>query len=304
MEKIVFFGTSKFAVPALEALVHAKYDIVAVITQPDKPAGRKREPLPSPVKLTALKLGLNILQPAGLHSPFTIPHSDLNIVASYGKIIPKSILNIPKFGTLNIHPSLLPKYRGPSPIHAAILNGDKATGVTLMKLDEELDHGDIIAISKLKISKLYFKDLHDKLSDLGAELLINCLSDYISGKIKPTPQDHSNATFTKIIKKDDARIDWKKSAEQIDRMVRAYHLWPVAWTTLDGKRLKIYESVVLPSSPRQGRRGRIVIEANNLCVETVSSLLQILSLQLEGSRVMNARDFLNGNPHLTGKVLS
>src|SRR3989338_6163849 len=241
--------------------------MAAVVTQPDKAAGRKQEPLPSPVKLAALKLGLKIFQPeileiVSLLEIFTknwklkIPEADLYIAVSYGQIIPNDILNLPPFGILNLHPSLLPKYRGASPIHAAILSGDAETGVSIIKLDEKLDHGPIITTRNLKMSKLYYKDLHDKRAEPGSELLTHTLPDYISGKIKPSPQDDSKATFTKRITKDDGRINWHKSAEEIDRMIRAYHLWPVAWTMLGSKRLKIFEAtpVASPLPPLRSRR--------------------------------------------------
>src|SRR3989344_324010 len=236
--KLVFFGTSKFAVPALKKLADSDYEIAAVITQPDKPAGRKQELSPSPVKEAAQELGLKILQPSKLDSKFEIPDSDIFIVASYGKIIPKSILAIPKYGTLNIHPSLLPKYRGPSPIQSAILNGDKETGVSIMVLDAEMDHGPVLANVKAQISNNKgFRELHDGLAVTGAELLMEVLAKYINGEIKPQPQDHSQVTFTKIITKDDGRIDWNKPAEVINNLIRAYEDWTVAWPTLDGQRM-------------------------------------------------------------------
>lgn len=271
--KIVFFGTSEFAVPALKKLPASGWDIVAVVTQPDKPAGRKQLPLPSPVKIAAEKLGLKILQPEKLSAISYNLKADLFIVASYGKIIPKAILEIPKWGVLNIHPSFLPKYRGPSPIQAAILNGDEETGVTIIKLDERMDHGDVVAQERIKNyePRITYRDLHDKLAELGSDLLIKILPDYIAGKIKPVPQDHSKASFTKIITKDDARIDWSKPAEEIGRVIRAYSAWPVAWTTLDGKRAKIYSAEISSASE-----------------------LEILELQVEGGKRMTMKEFLRG----------
>ena len=305
LTKIVFFGTSEFAVPALTKLAaDSNYQIMAVVTQPDKPAGRKQQPLPSPVKLEAEKLGFEILQPQKLDSKFHIPNSDLAIVASYGKIIPNSILELPRLGVLNIHPSLLPKYRGPSPIHAAILNGDAETGVTIMQLDEEMDHGDVVASSKFKIqsSKVKYRELHDQLASVGAELLIKILPKYVSGEMKPVPQEHSKATFTNIIEKDDARIDWKKSALEIDRMIRAYHEWPVAWTTLDGKRLKIYNSE--PETNFSNVRPGQIIETNaEIKVRCGEGALKITELQEEGGKKLPAKDFINGHPGLKEKIL-
>ena len=312
--KIIVFGTSEFAVPALKKLAaDSNYEITAVITQPDKPAGRKLELSPSPVKLATEKLGLKVLQPPHLTSPARGEEKDgvlpplngegkgganLFIVASYGKIIPEAILDLPKYGTLNIHPSLLPKYRGPAPTQAAILNGDTETGVTIMKLDEEMDHGALLGSTKFKITNPKFQDLHDKLAEMGAELLIKILPDYISGKLTPKEQDHEKATFTKIIEKDDARIDWNKPAEEIDRQIRAYQVWPVAWTMLDGKRLKIFGAEIVDKAASPGKI------SGDLIVGCGKKSLKILELQLEGAKKITAREFANGQKDLTSKTLA
>ena len=320
--KLIFFGTSEFAVPALKKLVESGYDIAAVITQPDKPAGRKQELLLSPVKAFADKNNLPVYQPESLSiidNRLPIRDSDIAIVASYGKIIPAQILELPKHGALNIHPSLLPKYRGPSPIQAAILNGDEEIGVTIIKLDEKIDHGDIVAQDRIENleSRIKYGKIHDKLAVIGAELLIKILPDYVAGKIKPRPQDHSKATYAKIITKDDARIDWRKSAEEIDRMIRAYSEWPVAWTMLEGKRLKIFQSSPAPNLPHQGGgissefppldgkgKGGVIMNANvRISVNTGSGQLELLSLQLEGGKKMSVKDFINGYPRLKGEIL-
>ncbi len=322
---VIFFGTSDFAVPALKKLAFdSNYQIKAVITQPDKPAGRKQKLSASPVKIEAEKLGLKVIQPPHLTSPTRGEEKgglfppldgegeggvDIFIVASYGKIIPKSILKIPKYGVLNIHPSLLPKYRGPSPIQAAILNGDDETGVTIMKLDEEMDHGPVVASSKFKVdnSEHGYKKLHDELADMGAGLLVKILPEYISGKTKPVPQDHSKATFTKIITKTDGRIDWKKSAEEIDRQIRAYESWPVAWTTLDGKRLKIFEAAPadIPAEARTPSLIPGMIRDDNGPVFAFcrKSAIEIKTLQFEGAKKIPAREFANGYRGLSGKIL-
>ncbi len=261
--RIVFFGTSSFAVPILEALLK-NYEVAAVVTQPDAPVGRKKILTPPPVKefletrlpnppqpplrkggntplLPPLegggkRGGIEILQPTKL-SPI-LPRlkelaPDLMVVAAYGKIIPQSIIDLPQFGCLNVHPSLLPKYRGPSPIQYTILNGDTETGVTLMKIDREIDHGPILGrfnlLWRLNLQKLRAQELEEKLAQLGAELLINTLPKYLAGEIKPQEQDHAKATFTKLLTKEDGHIDWNKSAEYIERMVRAFDPWPGSW---------------------------------------------------------------------------
>lgn len=333
--KILFFATSEFAIPSLKALVENGHDIAAVITQPDKPAGRHLTPLPSPAKVWALEHNLKVLQPTSLQlspspgervsSSPSLPKRwggikgevefkdiDLAIVASYGKIIPKEMIDLPKLGTLNIHPSLLPKYRGPSPIQAAILNGDSETGVTIIKLDEKLDHGPIVAQQKLTTYnlQLYYQELHDKLAWLGAELLIEILPDYLEGKVKPVPQDHAKASFTKIITKDDARIHWNFSAEKIEAMVRAYDVWPVAWTTLEGKLIKIYEAEPLAAgaSVRGSKAGQIIGAKYGLQVKCGDQkdrqfgVLEIKALQEEGRKKMPALEYLHGHHGLEGKT--
>ena len=305
---MVFFGTSEFAVPALSKLVASNFQITAVVTQPDKPAGRKQLPLPSPIKKAAMDLGLKIFQPQSLelrNLKLEIGEPDLFVVASYGKMIPKEVLEYPKYGSLNIHPSLLPKYRGPSPIQTAILNQDRETGVTIIKLDEEMDHGDVVASSKFKVqsSKVRYQELHDELAKLGANLLVKALPKYIADEIKPVPQDHKKATFTKIITKEDGRIDWKKTAEEIDAQIRAFHVWPVAWTALDGKRLKIYAASIFPSPTSEREKGEVTDGSGTIKVQAGNGVLSIKELQLEGGKRLTAQEFINGQPGLIGKIL-
>ncbi len=278
--KIVFMGTPEFSVAILEALINSNYEVAAVITNPDAPIGRKQILTPSPVKqlIANGKWPIEVFQPATKSELLAISHKllaikpDLAIVAAYGKIIPKNILDIPRYGTINVHPSLLPKYRGASPIQNAILNGDKETGITIMKVDEEMDHGNIISNLKTQISKVdTYDSLSQKLAISGAELLIKVIPDYISGKIKPVEQKHTEATYTKIIKKEDGKIDWSKSAEEIERMIRAFYPWPTAWTVWNGKILKILEA------------------------EVHGSNLAIKKLQLEGGKILSIKEFLNGH---------
>ena len=266
--KIIYLGTPKFSVAILEALINSDYEVTAVITNPDAPVGRKQILTPSPVKIIAEKNKIPVIQPDEMRN-FDV---DLAIIAAYGKIISKNILDIPRFGTINIHPSLLPKYRGASPIQNAILNGDKKTGVTIMKLDEEMDHGPILANSELPIADSdTYESLSQKLAKIGAELLIKTIPEYISGKIKPIEQKHAEATYTKIIKKEDGKIDWSKNAAEIERMTRAFYPWPTAWTTWNGKILKILEAEVRGGS------------------------LAIKKLQLEGGKILSIKEFINGH---------
>jgi methionyl-tRNA formyltransferase len=233
--KIVFIGTSEFGAIILNRLVKNNYKPVLVITQPDKPVGRKQILTPSPVKKEAklLKIGYDLEEIKKIKP-------DLIITAAYGKIIPKEILEIPEYGALNVHPSLLPKYRGPSPIQTAILNGDKETGITIMLMDQEMDHGPIIAQDRCKIGETTTcQELEKILANQGAKLLIETIPKWIKREIKAKEQDHSKASYTKIIKKEDGKIDWNKSAQEIERKIRAFDPWPGAFTFIKKKDKKI-----------------------------------------------------------------
>ncbi|MEK7616013.1 MAG: methionyl-tRNA formyltransferase [Patescibacteria group bacterium] len=264
--KIVFFGTDDFAALVLQKLVEAGFDIKAVVTPPDERAGRKKELKASAVKLQAISYKLALLQPARLKD-FEMPDCDLGVVVVYGKIIPGKLLKKPKHGFLNIHPSLLPKYRGPSPIKTAIYNGDETTGVTIIELDSEMDHGPIVGNIKYQITnnKLH-TEIRDELANLGAELLLKIIPDYIAGKIKPVTQDHSKATHTKMLNREDGKIDWSRTPQEIYNQFRAYHDWPGLWFLHKGKRVKILEY-----KPNE-----------------------IITLQPEGRQPMSLKDFENG----------
>lgn len=245
--KIIFFGTPIFAVPVLKALL-TNFQVQAVVTAPDKPVGRKQILTPSPVAEYATKKNIPVLKPEKLDENFIKNHislldSNLFIITAYGKIIPQAILDIPKFGALNIHPSLLPKYRGPSPIQSAILNGDKVSGITIMLADKKMDHGPVVATKKIGLSDQdTFESLSKKLFEEGANLLIKIIPDFIAGKIKPIPQNDTKATYTKIITKSDGYFNLENppSTKTLERMIRAYYPWPIAWTRWKGKVIKLY----------------------------------------------------------------
>lgn len=301
--RLVFFGTSDFAVPALTTLVKEGYKVV-VVTTPDAPAGRDKVLTPSPIKLAAQKLGLNILQPTNLEEDLKAVSyklkPEIGIAAAYGKIIPTEIINLFPRGILNIHPSLLPKYRGPSPIQSALLNGDNETGVTIIRIDAEIDHGPIISSQEMVVgSKDLYKDLEVKLAKLGAELLVKTLPDYLAGKIELKEQNHSQATFTKMIKKEDGKIDWHKSAAEIYNQFRAFHHWPGIYTAWKDKLLKILDCAtydVVQSSVVQlnGMIGELYQKDNRLFILCQPGHLEILSLQLPGGKPLSAREFING----------
>ena len=315
MNKIrtILIGTSEFAERIFEKLREVRLplvEIIAVITAPDKPVGRKQILTPSPVKKWALENNLPVLQPDKIKKPGWVTkikelNPELIILCAYGQIIPKEILSIPKYSALNIHPSLLPKYRGASPIQAAILNGDKETGVSLMIMDEEMDHGPIISNLKSQISnlKLTYDELSEKLADLSAELLIKTLPDWIGGKIKPQAQDHAKATFCKLIKKEDGKIDWNKSVEEVERQIRAFCEWPESYTDFNGKILKIIEADS-ENKNTEKKPGEVFLDENkNICVQTGNGILILKQIQLEGKKPMTAKDFLNGHPEIIGASL-
>jgi methionyl-tRNA formyltransferase len=318
--KFVFFGTPEFAAIVLEKLINTGYIPVAVVCNPDEPVGRKQVLTSPPVKrlIANSKLPIEIFQPATKAELLAINHKllaiqpNLAIIAAYGKIIPKEILDIPKYGFINVHGSLLPHYRGASPIQYAILNGDEETGITIMKVDEEMDHGAIISKSEIQISSSdTYESLSQKLAVLGAELLIKTIPDYISGKIKPIPQNHSKATYTKIIKKEDGKIDWAKSAEEIERIVRAFYPWPTAWTIWNGKILKILPARRSFSEGGEAdiisgngyKTGEVFLKGGELAIKCGKNILIIKKLQLEGGKVLSAKEFLNGHKDFVGSVL-
>lgn len=309
--KIIFFGTPEFSVPAFRFLIEKKYNIIAVVTAPDKPAGRKKILTPPPVKTFAQQNNIPVFQPASLKKDaeffqkFKELKPDLCVIVAYGKIIPKDYLDIPEYDFVNIHPSLLPKYRGPSPIQSAILNGDKKTGVTIMLADEEVDHGPTISQLKIQISKVkIFEKISQELAELGAKLLIQTLPDYISEKIKPQPQNHEEATFTKMFSREDGKINWNQPAEKIFNRIRALNPEPGTWTIWHGKILNIHEAEILDDiitckgSPCKDilPTGKVVSVDNRIAVATSKCYLVIKSLQLEGGKMTDAASFLNGHP--------
>lgn len=274
--KTIFVGTPEFGAIVLERLIEADFKPILVITFPDKPVGRKQILTPPPVKVMAQKFGIPIEQPERIENcKLKIENlkPDLIMVAAYGQIIPKEILDIPKCGSLNVHPSLLPKYRGPSPVQCTILNDDKETGVTIVLMDKKMDHGDIVANSEFQITnpQITTGELSKKLANLGAELLIKTVPRWIEGKIKPRPQDEKRATYTKILKREDGKIDWQKRPEEIERQIRAFQHWPGSYTLYQGKRLKIL---------------RAEIKEDKLIIKEV---------QLEGKKPMSFEDFLKGH---------
>ena len=310
--KIVFMGTPDFAVGALKALMEAGHEIVAVVTQPDKCKGRSDKLTFSPVKECALAHDIPVLQPERIKREESVEElkkypADVFVVAAFGQILSRQILLMPKYGCLNIHASLLPKYRGSSPIQWTVINGEKETGVTIMQMNEGLDTGDILYQKKLTLSpKETGESLFLKLSVLGAEAIVEALPLLEAGKLTPIPQKEEDATRTVMLNKAMGKIDWNKSAAEIERLVRGLNSWPSAYTYMDGKQLKIWDAdVEADTSEKKAVPGMIVkVEKKRFAVCCGKDILWVNSLQAEGKRKMDTEVFLLGNHIEAGKVLS
>ncbi len=297
--KIVFFGTPEFAVPTLEALKIANnIEVTAVITQPDKKVGRKQILSPPAVKSCAQKLNIEVKQPTNKEELKEMVKNfevDFFIVIAYGMILDKEILSIPKYGAINIHASLLPKYRGASPIQQSLLNGDEETGISIMKMNEKMDQGPVYFMKKLEIKDDSLEILTKKLALLGSLHLVPILEDIESGMLNPIPQKEENATYCKKITKEDGKINWgTQSADQIINMIRAFTPWPSVYTTFNNKNLKIIKA---KKSQTTGTKeiGKLYSENKELKVNTINGTLEILEVQPEGKSAIKATDFINGN---------
>lgn len=304
--RVIFMGTPEFAVPGLSRLLAApEFEVVGVFTQPDKPVGRKQILTLSPIKELALKYRLPVFQPEKIRPEAAAIKNlkpDLIVVIAYGKIIPQEILNIPTFGCINIHASLLPKYRGAACLNAPILNGDAETGITIMKMEAGLDTGPILRQAKIKLSGTEtLKDVHARLAELGAELLVPTLLDFIGGKIKPRVQDDSQASYIKTLSKEDGRIDFQKSAVEIERMIRAYNPWPGTYAAINGEILKIIAVESEAAEINKARPGQLFLDGERLLIQCGQNALVIIKLQLAGKKVMSASEFINGYKNLIEK---
>ena len=323
MLRIIYMGTPQFSVPALARLIAESkpglvlqegYEIVTVITRPDKPSGRGKEIVYSPVKQLALSHEIPVWQPGSLKRQENIAmlaayQSDLYIVAAFGQILPQAVLDLPRYGTLNIHASLLPKYRGVSPISEAILQGDTETGVTIMLIDAGVDTGPILLQRAIPIAdEDTTGSLTSTLAVLGASTLLEALPLWVQGKITPQPQDERFASYTRMIHKEDGRIDWNRSSDVLARTVRAFTPWPGAFTNWGDRLLKIISAhAVLANTSSGARVGTVGLRKENglqtLTVVTGNGLLVIDKLQLEGKKVMNTDEFLRGYSLIVGETL-
>ncbi len=316
---IVFIGTPEFAVPCLRRLASAGFDITSVITQPDRPAGRGRRPRPSAVKLAAEELGIPLLQPATMRDPDVLVQlsalaPEVIVAVAYGQILRQEVLDLPPNGVLNVHPSLLPRWRGASPISAAILAGDEKTGVTIMLMDAGMDSGPILAQREVTIDPDdTAATLSDRLSSLGADLLAETLPVWLRGEIAPKAQDEAEATKSPLLRKEDGAIDWQLPAVDIWRRVRAYDPWPGAYTRLDNELVHIRQAWPLDGggASEPGALSELSSDQWNalpkgtgegaIAVQTGHGLLAVLELQREGRRRMTAVDFLRGMPGIFGR---
>ncbi len=308
MNRIVFMGTPEFAVPTLAML--AENQVVGVFTQPDKPAGRGRQLTASPVKRWAVSQehSLPVLQPRTLRDPTVQAQlaelkPEIIVVAAFGLLLPQAVIDLPPHGCINVHASLLPRYRGAAPIPAAILNGDAHTGITLMRLDAGMDTGPIIAQASLPIQPDDTTGtLSARLAELGAQLTAAILPRWLAGEITPQPQDETQATLAPKLNKDDGRLDWSKPAVELERRVRAFSPWPGTFTTWNSKLLRIL-SVQVTGRKTQGAGALVVKDESGIGVATGEDILQLGMVQLEGKRAMSAVDFSHGQPAFVGSRL-
>lgn len=311
---IIFMGTPDFAVPCLKALIDSGENVMAVFTQPDKPKGRGYKLTPPPVKEVALTHNIPVYQPISLKKGEDAEKSlkvinefapDLIIVVAYGKILPKTILDTPKYHCINVHASLLPKYRGAGPIQWSVLNGEKVTGVTTMLMADGIDTGDMLLSKSLEIGENETaSELHDRLSDLGAELLLETVSYVKSGNITPVPQDASMSTHAPMLTKDMCPIDFSKSAQEVHNHIRGLSAFPCATAVLDGKRLKVYKSEIVNGLTSNRAPGTVVQSKDFTVVCGDGRCVRFTEIQAEGGKRMLTADYLRGKPINEGTVLT
>lgn len=306
--RVVFMGSPAFAVPALEALVGA-YRVVGVVTQPDRPAGRGSRLRPPAVKVAAERLGLPLFQPEKVAAPDAMEHlrawaPDVIVVAAFGQILPPDLLALPPYGCLNLHASLLPRWRGAAPIAAAILAGDAVTGVTLMQMDEGVDTGPVLARREEPIRPDDTTgSLTERLARVGAELLVDVLPRYLRGEIRPVPQPEEGVTYCRPLKKEDGHLDWARPAAELERRVRATNPWPGAFTFWKGQMLKVWRAVAHPDRVGDAPPGTVIPMGDGAAVVTGQGLLELLEVQMAGKNLLPIEAFLRGRRDFIGAVL-
>ncbi|PRO65278.1 methionyl-tRNA formyltransferase [Alkalicoccus urumqiensis] len=306
--KIVFMGTPDFSVPVLKKLQESGHDVTLVVTQPDRPKGRKKELTPPPVKKAALEMGLPVFQPEKIKDHDIIirnENPDVIVTAAFGQILPKDILDIPPYGAINVHASLLPKYRGGAPIHQAVIDGEKETGITIMYMAEKLDAGNIILQESVAIEpEDTTGTMHDKLSVCGAELVTKALESIQNGTAPSIEQVEEEATFARNITKEMERLDWRKDAESVYNQIRGLSPWPGAYTELEGKRIKIWSAVLTGETSNKDAGTLIHHDGRLLAVCGDHRLIELTEMQPSGRKRMHASAFAAGSPDTDGKVFT
>lgn len=305
--RVVFFGTPDFAVPSLDALLRSSHGVIGVVTRPDRPRGRGQKTTDAPVKVRARDAGLPILQPERLRDPAFLTalaglKADLGVVAAYGKILTDEVLATPRLGLVNVHASLLPKYRGAAPVHRAVIAGEPETGITIMRVVKELDAGPMLATATRPIGPGETSDQVERdLARMGAELLAVTVDAIAAGHRAETPQDHSRATYAHRLTKDDGTIDWRWPADRIHNLIRGLHPWPHAFTFLGGRRFILLRSTVASKAPTAAAPGTILdSDGDRLHVATGAGTILIEQIQAEGRRAMPTREFLAGHRFAPG----
>ena len=307
--RIIFMGTPEFAAPAIDSLIDAGHEIAAVFSQPDKPKGRGYAMTPPPVKVKAMEHNIPVYQPKSMRDGealkiFREIKPDVGVVIAYGKILPQEILDAPKYGCINVHASLLPKYRGAAPIQWSVIDGESKTGVTTMQMDAGLDTGDMLLRSETDIAPDETAgDLHDRLSAMGAELIVKTLDALARGELKPEKQDDSGTCYAKMLTKELCAVDWSRSAREIHNQIRGLSPWPVATAVLEGRKLKLHRSAVSPIEAAEGKCGEIIC-LEPLTVKCGSGAVELLEIQAEGKKRMTAEDYLRGHKIEKGTVLN
>lgn len=305
MTKIVFMGTPEFAVPVLRKLIE-HYEVIGVVTQPDRPAGRKHQLHAPPVKQVAMEHHISVFQPEKLRRPEAIAElkqwqPDLYVVAAFGQILPQAVLDIPSLGSINVHASLLPRWRGAAPIQAAIRAGDRETGVTIMKMDAGLDTGPMLTKQAILVAvDETGQSLHDKLAVVGGDLLMATLPGYIQGNIQPQPQPEEGMTYAAMVKKDDGNINWEQDALTIERLIRAFTPWPGTYSHWKEQQIKILSGSVMVG---QAKSGQVVKSQDGIAVGTGDGLLRLHQIQLAGRKAMSAEEFIRGQADFVGAIL-
>jgi len=307
--RVIFMGTPSLSAEILRSLLDAGYNIVGVFTQPDKKVGRKQMIEKSPVKMLAEEKNTPIFTPNRLDDiaieKIRELKPDLIILIAYGKILPAAVLELPKFGAINIHPSLLPKFRGPSPIQNALLNGEQRTGTTIMKMDAGIDTGDILAQQKTEISSdETYLELANKLLQLSRELLLEILPKWIAGEINPQKQNDSEASYCQMITKNDGKIDWNDSAENIYNKYRAFMVWPGIFTSWNSQRIKLNRIILAKGNFESYKNGEIFRIDDTICIKAGANAIGLMEIQLEGKPGAKILDFINGHQNFIGSILN